>query len=712
MADIITPEDHVTRIKEQRLESLRWLQENYYDEFAEVYRAVKCRTEPIMVKNSAGKMVEDRTRTNVAMPDIAVAVRRGTARLTANPPQINYICANQTVSNKLTSWSYMQFDRSEEGPVQKLHIQQAKTFGFSATKSFWKTCEPMQTRRFQRSKLTDRAAKMKLLGSKKDDIDAAVTESGTMLSQDEIQADIQKNGPELVAKVPVRKYDGPATKFIFIGDYFPEPGFHPQGLKPAWEIEQYTENEAWLKRWKDETYIDDSGAEVPVFDPDAVKAMLETDSPQPDPAITTAGDSLRERLFAVSGITTPNLRRNPKLVSSKRFLVYECHEMVDGQMWIFWVGNENHLLGKMPYPWDLQGRSCYTQLVLLPDLIMGIGDSTPRLGRFLYRLHNAAVGQRTDLISNILRRNVFVQERETLPEPIERAGMRITYMKNVNDIKFQEEAEVPASAWTTESQVLKMFGMLDPNVTNTETGSDLTPGVGRTATAATLSAKSSDAMLQYELDGYNQYLRDLSEKKLWMLQQSMEEDITLPARYRQVGGGASAVPIAGVSLDAVDTQQPPSDDGSVLSPWDIQQNIDVEPEVGSTLSVDDEFRRMNAQNMYQLAVGSPTVWNVPECAKEYAKTIRGVDPAKVVLPPMPPPKPEPKISIAFTGKLEDMLTASQKEALVESFGLPADPQQMAVKDALGTISNSKDAVDAAGKLAEPAVMPPGGKVAT
>jgi hypothetical protein len=72
-------------------ESQKFMQDNFWDEFAEVYRAVKCRTKPIMVKDKSGKSVEDKNRTNVCMPELSLIVRRKTARLTANPPHLNYL---------------------------------------------------------------------------------------------------------------------------------------------------------------------------------------------------------------------------------------------------------------------------------------------------------------------------------------------------------------------------------------------------------------------------------------------------------------------------------------------------------------------------------------------------------------------------------------------------------------------------------------------
>src|SRR5690349_19798240 len=84
-----TPEN-VADILDRRNESRRYMQINYWDQWEDVYRASKCRTKPIMVTDKTGAQVEDKTRTNVAMPELSLIIRRKTARLTANPPQINY----------------------------------------------------------------------------------------------------------------------------------------------------------------------------------------------------------------------------------------------------------------------------------------------------------------------------------------------------------------------------------------------------------------------------------------------------------------------------------------------------------------------------------------------------------------------------------------------------------------------------------------------
>src|SRR5574337_843806 len=104
-------------ILDRRNESRRFMQINYWDAWEDVYRASKCRTKPIMIVDKSGNEVEDKTRTNVAMPELSLIARRKTARLTANPPQINYIASSEgdpQLAERLTAWSYQQFDRSGE----------------------------------------------------------------------------------------------------------------------------------------------------------------------------------------------------------------------------------------------------------------------------------------------------------------------------------------------------------------------------------------------------------------------------------------------------------------------------------------------------------------------------------------------------------------------------------------------------------------------
>ena len=102
MAEPLKDIVELTRLRHDA--SALWLQDNFYGEWTEVMRASKCLTKPIFVRGKNGRMIEDRTRTNVAMPDISRIIRQNTARLTVNPPQLNYLCSDPAVAAKLSTW--------------------------------------------------------------------------------------------------------------------------------------------------------------------------------------------------------------------------------------------------------------------------------------------------------------------------------------------------------------------------------------------------------------------------------------------------------------------------------------------------------------------------------------------------------------------------------------------------------------------------------
>ena len=83
------PSQIVSDVIEQRKASLRYFNENYYSEFAEIYRNINARTKPIQRWSEKDQgWVEDLDRTNVCTPDHFVMLRRGVARLTRNPPNL------------------------------------------------------------------------------------------------------------------------------------------------------------------------------------------------------------------------------------------------------------------------------------------------------------------------------------------------------------------------------------------------------------------------------------------------------------------------------------------------------------------------------------------------------------------------------------------------------------------------------------------------
>jgi len=264
-------------------------------------------------------------------------------------------------------------------------------------------------------------------------------------------------------------------------------------------------------------------------------------------------------------------------------------------MWIQWVGNERVFLGKMPYPWEFYGKYLYTEFVPLFDIISAIGDSIPRLHRFLQSLHNATVGQRKDLIRNLLKPIVLQRVGEDVPdEQIEKAFFRLITVKDPkNFAPFLGDSPALASAFSgaieEEAQIMRMWALSDPSISNTESGTGDNPQAGKTATTAVLAAKSSDALIQFKLDSLNAYFKESGQKKLWMLSRTSEtltihttSTPSIPARSK---------PYSEIRQDRLSLPVSRRTSG----------RFGVEPEAMSMLSADDDIRRQAGQTLLQMA---------------------------------------------------------------------------------------------------------------
>lgn len=665
-----TPE-HVADILDRRNESRRYMQINYWDMWEDVYRASKCRTKPIMTTDKSGNQVEDSTRTNVAMPELSLIIRRKTARLTANPPQINYTCAEdgpRLLADRLTAWSYQQFDRSGESQEHRKLVQSGETFGWAVMKHYWDTVEV--TKQFYRSFMKsgkpysmNRSGLMQLQGAPDDEVSGAVKAGGEELTPRQISEAIAKYGPTAQVPSRIRQFEGPVSRNVFIGDFFMEPGAASLNVS-GWAVENYFESDVWLKKMVQKTFIDpESEEEKKIFDPKAIQELA--DMPSWQPIYQQQPFDLRSRLRTnAMGQTLPLWPT--KLLRGKRYDVLECHTKdKEGKFWIEWIGNEKVYLGKMPYPWDLYGKYCYTEFVPMFDLLAAYGDSTPQLLRHLWLLHNAIVGSRRDLVANILRPLMKGRAGMDLPdEQIDRALYRIIMMRNPDDLQplldNVNNGTAIQAATEEEAQNLRMMALAEPNLTNVETGTDSNPQAGKTATTAVLAAKSADALTQFEIDSLNWYLKESGEKKLAMLQQ------TEPEQDEQSESGYKPYDVPAKYTGKVDglTQRYGKASVANIDFMELQQEIQVEPAAMSMLSVDDDIRRTGALQLVEMAGQMPSVVDPYYAAKNFAQTIKGVDPDKAVPPPKPaPPPPPPKISVTVAIKWPELPPDIQAQIL-------------------------------------------------
>jgi hypothetical protein len=682
------PKSRVGHIRELFDLSAKYMHDNYWDELADVYRAVRCRTKPIMVRGKDGNQIEDKNRTNVCMPELNLIVRRKTARLTANPPTLDYYVPGgdpELLADRLTARAYYEYDKSGEAWEFRRSVQQANTFGFTYFKTYYDSVDIQRQIRYLRDKQRDRRIVMAAEDADPEQIEQAVASLGDVLTDQEVAAAVAKRGNELRTQQITSIYEGPVTKTRFIGDILLEPGCLTLN-DSSFVIEEYRETALWLTKMLEKTYTDpESGISVPVFDEDAVADLVDQDVENR----SDKHEELKRLLRDAIQMNHPNVAN--RLMPQKKFRVTEFHAPdKDGRLWIEYIGNDSVYLGKQPYPFDFYGKWVYTEYIPWPDLIGAIGDSSPRLLRFLHAMHNAAVGQRNDLIQNILRRTYMVSGEADIPdEAVERKFGRFLQVNDIAGIKQFQETDVPSSAWQTEAQIKSEMQQAEPTLGGVESGTEFNPQAGKTATTAILAAKSGDALTQFELDGLNLCLKELGEKKLEIHRQIADKPIPVPNRPHYVKSEALTQKFGKTSLITID-------------PYEIQDPlISVEPVAGSTLAVDDELRAGKIQTIYQMAEADPILWNKFAAAKLVLTTIKGVgDTSKLLNNPNPPAPAGPKISANITIAFDKLQPDTQNDIL-QYIGLPPSDDATA-KGQLDAVIHTSRAADAAANLSSAA----------
>lgn len=726
-------ETTVNDVVEFRNEARDYMVANYYDEWVETYQSIKCRCKPFKKKNAKGEEVEDKSRTAVAMPDQNIIFRRNVARMTAQPYQLRYTGGtNPLIADLLSAQASQQYDQSNEQREDRRLVMLTEALGCSDMKLYWDTIAPTRVYRKALMKgndvvYRDRKSIMAAQGANDDDIAHAVEEQGADMNDDEVAEFIGKSGKEFTLPEKVKKYEGPVCKAIFPGDIFIEPGalYLDESCRV---VEQYVETDQWLKdKVKNLTYKDDKGNDVPAFDQATCEELITMD---PGKMMEEQKISdLRFMFRGVMGKSSPWIAK--RLQGIKRFDILEAHEQgEDGRMWITWISEfvKGKPLGRMPYPWELYGKYAYTRLCPLPDLIDSIGDSTPRLLRYLHQLLNFTAGQNFDYISALMKRLTLVGGNEDMDGQITDLGfMRALFVKDPRNFQPIEVPPLPNGALERSAELWRVIGMAEPSMNAADSGTSMNPQAGKTATTAVLAAKALDALTSWKIDGRNIYLRELGQKKLWMNQQAATEEWTIQSKFwtpelkAQLGAmnpeqlGALVI---GYDPDQASPQEWVSSSrfgktASIqLSPLDIQQDYECEPVAGSYLAVDDELRQSAAMQVQQVATANPGIIDQRKLATFQLSCIRGIgDPEDYILPPPPPPPPmPPKVGVNFSIAWKDLTPGVQNEVL-QTLGLPPDPG-LAVRAAdapheatLDGVRNMSEAADAANNLVTPAGSP-------
>ena len=189
----------------RRDESKKWLRLNYWDEWIDIFRMIKCRTKPIRKIDSAGKETteEDRSRTNVESGLANLIFRKNVARLAAQPYTLRVIGGSDpTRAPRLSALLSQQYDRSQERAEDVRVRMAAESLGIGISKVYWDFIS--RTMVFRKAILkegkvvmNDRASLMRARKAPDAEIQQAVEEYGSNMTDEEVQEFMQKSGTEL-----------------------------------------------------------------------------------------------------------------------------------------------------------------------------------------------------------------------------------------------------------------------------------------------------------------------------------------------------------------------------------------------------------------------------------------------------------------------------------------------------------------------------------
>ncbi len=676
-------DDKVEQTMERVRSSSKWLENNFWPELADAFRAYEVRSEPLVFPPGhprAGQ--EDKTRTNIAMPEFFIAVRRKAVRKSARPPTIRVRAKDPDLAGFLSALATHQWDAAKEQRHQRRHVLQGDLLGISLKVHYYDQVSRVRALRRSVDGILDQLYAKIEEGT--DGRAVVPVEEGT---EGAIRADrlpdhdkasfILGAGPEMLTRERFTRFDGALSSWIFFGDWYPEPEFEDI-QSSAWHVFEGVKDAEWLAYMAAQTFRDPrDGQERPVIDP---KKLLELEEHKTFRSLTAKSKGqaaeldFRQTLRDVIFKSRPEVEA--RLIPGRRYLIHQDYTFRKGVCWLRFIGNEKVLLGEMPLPFDLGGRYPISSYTPIPSLLWGIGDSTPRKGRFLWKLHNVAVSMRTDLVVSALKKLVVLPKGADLPDEAMDLGLlRVMFSDHYREILQALQAsgiEVPREAWEMEQQVMRMEQMLEPAMIDFGPESQGVPASQRLATLGILQQRAADAISADELEALNESIAEETDIKLSMWQQVVTQ-----------------AELKGLS-EALWTLQSPGGEGRPRKTWadplELQQDFEVFPELASTLALDDQLRRTQALELYERAVAAPQVWNVREAARRLASTYNVPNAEELLAPELPPEPdmPEAKLNISIGVKFSELPEDVQAQ-MIEKLGFrpPADQELRALYEHLG-----------------------------
>jgi hypothetical protein len=678
--------DRAGEIADQKQRSFDWMKDNYYGEWEQVFKAYKCvRDTPT---DPDGK--PDKEAVNIALPLTWAHIRRSTARATAQVPNLKYKSKDPQVGELIGRTLMYQWDTSGVQRQQKKHFTQAQMFGISIRPWYWAIEEHTRNKRVNpMDPKLDMNAVMRMAEMYEVPLEYLTGPEGPQQAHMVVRGNLLKKygrGGLLPLKYDYVGYEGPKCDFLFIGDCFFQPDF--QCLQTSdYFIVQRRRNLAWMKR---------VAKRFPAFAPGF--EQLVSEHPQGSRRLNSSRDteSLRERMAAAIGHSEYSMDTGED--HTKEWTILERHKPGDDPKLAF-AGEESVWIGEIPYPYDLDGKIAFTELVLVDDLLCGVGDSTPRVIRGLQELYDLQSNTRMGLVNNLMRPLVGTSNRELWENPdlIKRwSGLRLVPMRGPGDMWIQGEqaAMAAAAAGLQEDSALMRQYQLATGESNMSMSANVDPQQNRTATGARIAAYNQDVLTKDMVDMYNESIRADAEMMFLLNRSELSDAVEFDA--------------AKYNRTYTAEQDLLKEQWAKAEPIHFQMDGEITAEVGSTLADDDEGRVSKATNLFQAAMTRPDLFNQQKARDEFLIAMgKGRELQQWAAPQQPPPPPEVNASLSVSAQWE-LLSAEERQQLLIRAGvlINAAPAQAMPAGPDGAPAAGPDGVPVA-----PPSMPPGAQAA-
>ena len=644
------PKDKAREIQEQRELSASWMSSSYWTEWERVYKDYGCNVDQPL--DSQGNVDPDRTA--VGMPDTFALVNRRVARVTAQLPNIGFVSSSgdKELERRVSRKVMHDWDIGRVQRWQKKHVRQAELFGWSVRAWSW------EVDRFDRQKRIEITRGV------------GPDEQRLIRRQYSLGLDVDLNDPRVLAQIqdefgrggllPVTyeylAYEGPRSEVLFSGDCYPEPEF--ESIQTSnWFIIERRRNRKWLM---------DLAERYPEMRPGIVNLLEKHPKGTQSRQAANGVDFLRDRLRNAVGRPS-SLEANAGLNVGTGFWTITERHSPGRKPKLAYVAEDRFYLGEMDYPYVLDGKIAFTELIHIDDILGGCGDSVARIVRGLQLMHNNTVNRRYDLIRHLSEPLIGTTDRHLYENPdlLKRDGMRLVLMRNgPGSLWTQPEQAAQAavvSAMNEEGATLRLIQMASGD-NNMSMAANVDPSQSRTATGARLMAYNQDVLTKDLTDMFHQtsVVEDCEMLYLFNRSEMSERRRFEASRYER-------------NYEEMSGEQ---QEWITAEPLDFQADGRVVVEIGSTLADDDEANVTKANNLFGLLAQDPTVNHeklVTDLLVAYGK---GREIRAYKAQPQPPPPPQAKASMSIASRWE-LCTPAEKAVFLQMAGVPPEAMDQA-----------------------------------